>query len=91
MNVVINNDVRFFIRAQEIIDSILQYDSNLSEIFHDQENEVRTNLELVKDGIEQKNKSLISRGFDAIKRIAASIPSNLIAAGIMKMITDGGF
>ena len=91
MNVQINNDVQYFIKAQEVVDSILQYDSDLSIIFENRENEVRSNIKMAQEGIDQKNKSLISRAFDALKRIAASVPSNIIAAGLMKMITEGGF
>jgi predicted PurR-regulated permease PerM len=91
MNVTIINDSQIFINAQEIIDSIKQYDSELKTTFKEKENQVRTELENAQSSIDQKDGSRLSKAMKTIKDVAMSIPANVIAAGIVNLITRGGF
>lgn len=90
MNVTIINNLQFFIKAQDIIDSINRYDSKFASIFQDKENIVRFELEIAQSSVDKKDKSRLSKALKTIKDIAKSIPGNIIASGIVNLIAGGG-
>lgn len=90
MNVTIINDSQFFIKAQEIIDSIKQYESEFTSVFQNEECEVKSELEIAQSSIERKDRPRLSKALKTIKDIAKSIPGNVIASGIVNLISGGG-
>ena len=90
MNVTIINDSQFFIKAQEIIDSIKQYDTDFKSTFHEKEQEIRSELTIAQDCVNKKDRSRLSKALTTIKDIAKSITSNVIASSIVHLIAGGG-
>ena len=90
MNVLLMNDTEYFEKAQIILDDLLKFDSSFSEVFKEQEDNLRLTLEMAKGGIQQKNKSVVSRAFCKIREMASTISSNMIATAMMNIITNGG-
>ena len=90
MNVTIVNDSQFFIKAQEILDSVNQYESEFTSVFQDKECEVKFELEIAQSSIDMKDRPRLSKALKTIKDIAKSIPGNVIASGIVNLITGSG-